>query len=47
MDDRDENGEGREELPYECDLCDDRFATREELRDHVWEVHEMDGDITT
>ncbi|SEO21682.1 hypothetical protein SAMN04487948_101142 [Halogranum amylolyticum] len=34
-----------DERPYECDLCDDRFATREELKDHVWEYHEMDGDV--
>lgn len=33
--------------PFECELCGDRFETREELKDHVWEVHEMDGDITT
>jgi len=36
-----------EETPYECELCGERFATEEELKDHVWEHHEMDGDITT
>ena len=33
--------------PFECELCDDRFETRAELQDHVWEYHEMDGDVTT
>ena len=33
--------------PFECELCGDQFETREELEDHVWEYHEMDGDITT
>jgi transcriptional regulator NrdR family protein len=33
------------ERPYECDLCDDRFATLEEKKDHIWEYHEMDGDV--
>ncbi|MFC7095763.1 hypothetical protein [Halobaculum marinum] len=36
-----------DDRPFECDLCEDEFETREELQDHVWEVHEMDGDITT
>lgn len=44
MDEHEAEGSTR---PYECDLCDDRFETNDELRDHVWEVHEMDGDITT
>ena len=34
-----------EELPYQCELCDERFATREQLRAHAWEFHEMGGDI--
>jgi hypothetical protein len=33
--------------PFPCELCDERFETEEELRDHVWEYHEMDGDVTT
>ena len=36
-----------EERPFECELCDERFETREQLQDHVWEYHKMDGDITT
>ena len=41
-----ERGEHTNELPYECDPCDERFATRAELKDHVREYHELDGDIT-
>jgi len=41
-----ERDERADELPYGCDLCDERFATRAELKDHVWEYHELDGDIT-
>lgn len=41
-----ERGEPTGERPYECELCDDRFETEAELKDHVWEYHEMDGDIT-
>jgi hypothetical protein len=33
--------------PFACDQCDERFETRAELKDHVWEYHEMDGDVTT
>ena len=33
--------------PFACDQCDERFETHEELDDHVWEYHEMDGDVTT
>lgn len=36
-----------EERPFACELCERRFETREQLKDHVWEYHEMDGDITT
>ncbi|MFC7255040.1 C2H2-type zinc finger protein [Haloplanus litoreus] len=36
-----------EDRPFACDQCDERFETREELNDHVWEYHEMDGDVTT
>jgi hypothetical protein len=39
--------ESANERPFECELCGDRFATRAELKDHVWEYHEMDGDVTT
>lgn len=42
-----EQEEPADERPFECDLCDERFETREQLKDHVWEYHEMDGDITT
>lgn len=41
------NEEPSDERPFECELCDERFETREQLQDHVWEYHEMDGDITT
>lgn len=43
----DADDDGSEGPPFECELCDDRFETREELNDHVWEYHEMDGDVTT
>jgi hypothetical protein len=42
-----DSDESDEELPFGCELCDERFATREQLKDHVWEYHEMDGDVTT
>jgi hypothetical protein len=42
-----EQEEPADEPPFECELCGDRFETREQLKDHVWEYHEMDGDITT
>ena len=42
-----DTGEGGEGPPFECERCDDRFETRAELRDHIWEYHEMDGDVTT
>ena len=42
-----EQEESADERPFECDLCDKRFETREQLKDHVWEYHEMNGDITT
>ena len=29
----------------ECDLCEESFRTEAELQDHVWEYHEMDGDV--
>ncbi|MFC7168507.1 hypothetical protein ACFQJA_03240 [Halobium salinum] len=32
---------------FGCNLCNSVFETREQLKDHVWEYHEMDGDITT
>jgi len=44
MSEQNSEAEG-EELPFECDMCDERFATREELKDHVWEYHEMGGDV--
>lgn len=31
--------------PFECELCGRHFGTREQMKDHVWEYHEMDGDI--
>ncbi|WP_416839620.1 hypothetical protein [Haloferax sp. DFSO52] len=31
---------------FTCDLCGDHFDTEEELKDHVWEYREVDGDIT-
>ncbi|WP_410764762.1 hypothetical protein [Haloferax sp. DFSO60] len=30
---------------FTCDLCGDHFATKAELKDHVWEYHELDGDV--
>jgi hypothetical protein len=42
-----ERDESTEEPPFECELCNERFDTPEELKDHIWEYHEMDGDITT
>ncbi|WP_281362338.1 hypothetical protein [Halorarum salinum] len=41
-----EDEEGAEERLFECDLCGRRFETREQRKDHIWEYHEMDGDIT-
>jgi hypothetical protein len=40
-----EQEESADEQPLECDLCDERFAIRQQLKDHVWEYHEMGGDI--
>ncbi|WP_440991801.1 hypothetical protein [Haloarchaeobius baliensis] len=40
-----ETDEADDERPYECELCDDSFRTEAELEDHVWEYHEMDGDV--
>jgi hypothetical protein len=37
--------EEQAETTFECELCDEEFATREQLKDHVWEYHEMGGDI--
>ncbi|WP_269432629.1 hypothetical protein [Haloferax profundi] len=30
---------------FTCEMCGDHFATEEELKDHVWEYHELDGDV--
>lgn len=30
---------------FRCEMCGDHFATEEELKDHVWEYHELDGDV--
>lgn len=42
-----EPAETPDEAAFECDLCEKRFDTRDELRDHIWAYHELDGDITT
>jgi hypothetical protein len=42
MNEQDESGD---EKPFECDRCDERFATEEQLEDHKWEYHEMGGDV--
>ena len=39
------SSEDPREKAFECELCGDHFETEDELKDHIWVVHELDGDV--